>query len=344
MSKKIVGFGIVGCGVISRVHAMAIINHRQARLVAVCDNIEERAINLKQEYLADDYTTDYHDLVHNPAVDIVCVCTPSGLHGAVAIAAAQAGKHVLVEKPMEIDPGKIDTIIQTCKESRVKLGCIFQLRTTKVIQSVKKILDSGQLGKIVMADAYMKYYRDQAYYDSADWRGTWEYDGGGALMNQCIHGIDLLQWLMGGVIEVSAKTGTLIRQIAVEDCAVAAVSFTNGALGVIQGSTAVFPPQELRIEIHGEQGTIVFSDTAIKRISIIGDPNMMQNMSCDDQSDVKSDPSAISYSGHLAQIDDMIQAILHDRDPMISGEEGRKAVDLILAIYRSAREKSTVSV
>jgi predicted dehydrogenase len=332
-----VRFGIIGCGVIAPHHADAIVNNKRGELVAVCDIEEEKARKFQQKYNVPHYYTDYRKMLERKDIDVVCICTPSGLHGDMTIDAANAGKHVFCEKPLDINADKMTRMIKACRRNNVKLGCVFQRRLMKEAIETKKAIERGEFGKIILADAYLKYYRSQEYYNSAGWRGTWELDGGGALMNQGVHGIDLLMWLVGDVASVFARAETLARDIEVEDTAIALLKFKNGAIGVIEGTTSVYPPQETRLEIHGQKGSVIFGDSGFKQWRTIGSD-------VDTFPDVKSekiggsaDAAAISSWGHYALIDDMISAVIEDRDPMITGESARKAVDLILAIYESAR-------
>ena len=234
MSKK-VRFAIVGTGVIAPLHAESIIKNPLTELVAVCDIIEEKAQAFADKYGVEHVYKYYEDMFKRGDIDVVCVCTPSGNHGEVTIAAAEAGIHVLCEKPIEITDEKLTAMIDACRKHGVKLGGIFQRRTLPAAIKTREAIQSGKLGKMVLGDAYLKYYRSPEYYKSAGWRGTWELDGGGALMNQGIHGIDLITWMMGDVHSVVAKCGTLVRDIEVEDTAVAIVKYKNGAYGVIQG-------------------------------------------------------------------------------------------------------------
>jgi len=236
------GWGIVGCGVIAPWHRGSVEHCPEAQVTAVCDIDEDKGRKFAAESgEAVAFYKDYHDLVADKNVDILSVCTPSGAHGEVAIAAAQAGKHVLCEKPLEITLQKMDEMIGACRDRGVKLGCIFQRRTYESSKQVRAAIQRGELGKMVLGDAFLKYYRSQAYYNSAGWRGTWEWDGGGALMNQGVHGIDLLLWIMGDVESVYARTDHLVRDIAVEDTAVALLRYKNGAWGVVEGTTSVNP-------------------------------------------------------------------------------------------------------
>src|SRR5690606_25103593 len=255
--------------IIAKVHAEAIRRHPEAELAAVYDRTLAKARRLAEEYGADAYD-DYREMLKRPDIDIVCVCTPSGKHAEGTIAAAEAGKHVLCEKPLEIDPKRMSEMIEACRRHGVKLGCVFQRRLMPAAEITRRALAEGRLGRLVMANAYLKYYRSQEYYDSGGWRGTWELDGGGCLMNQGVHGIDLLVHLAGDVESVFAYAGTLARGIEVEDTAVIALKFKNGAYGVIQGATSVYPGQETRFELHGDKGTIEFGDTGFKQWTFTG--------------------------------------------------------------------------
>jgi UDP-N-acetyl-2-amino-2-deoxyglucuronate dehydrogenase len=332
-----INFGIIGCGVISTSHAKAIKAAKGAKLLAVCDIIEEKAQKLAEEYEVPHYFKDYNKMLELEDLDVVCICTPSGMHSDHTVLAARAGKHVLCEKPLDITKEKMDIMIEECRKHNVKLGGVFQRRTGRNAQEIKAALERGELGKLVLGDAYLKYYRSQEYYDSAGWRGTWELDGGGALMNQGVHGIDLLQWFMGGAKKVFAKAGTLARKIEVEDTAVILLEFENGAFGVIEGTTSVYPAQSTRVEIHGELGTIILEETEVKKWELIGGKDRAADFAAEEHAGGASDPTAISSTGHQFLVEDMMEAIKLDRDPFIPGEEARKSVDLILAIYESSR-------
>lgn len=335
MSKKI-RWAIVGCGVISSTHGKAITAAPDAELVATCDIIPERAQKCAETYGAAAWYTDYNELVKRDDIDVVSVCTPSGLHLEVAEAAAKAGKHVFSEKPIEITKEKIDRMIQVCKDANVKLGCVFQMRTFANNKLARQIIGEGRLGKMVLCDAFMKYYRSPEYYLSADWRGTWELDGGGALMNQGVHGIDLLLYMANSDVEsVVAQADHLVRNIEVEDTAVAILKFKNGAYGVIEGTTSVNPARKARFELHGNDGSIVLEEGKIVTWKV---PGMEQpEAPAESTGSGHDDPKAITATGHVFLVQDMCEAILNNRDPYITGESARKAVDLILAIYESAK-------
>lgn len=329
-----VRWAIVGCGVIAPMHGKAIAASGNAELIATCDIVPEKAQKLAADFGAGAWYEDYNELLKRDDIDVVSVCVPSGLHGEIAEAAAKAKKHVFTEKPLEITKAKIDAMIRVCHEEGVKLGCVFQMRTYPANRAARQVVQEGKLGRMVLADAYMKYYRSPEYYRSAGWRGTWELDGGGALMNQGVHGIDLLLWMAGDVESVVAQADHLVRDIPVEDTAVAIVTFKNGAFGVIEGTTSVTPGQSARHELHGNDGTIVLRNGKVDVWSV---PDVPAPQSGQEAEGGHSDPRAIAATGHTFLVQDMSEAVLGDRTPAITGESARKAVDLILAIYESAR-------
>ena len=335
------GFGIIGCGMIANFHARAIEDIRDAKLVACFDTFPSSADRLAKQESCKAYH-DLDDMLADPEVDIVTIGTPSGAHMEPAVRAARAGKHVIVEKPLEITLKRCDRIIQACDDNNVKLSAVFPSRFHGSSLEIKRAIDQGRFGKLTLGDSYVKWFRTQEYYDQGAWRGTWELDGGGALMNQAIHSVDLLTWFMGPVMEVQAITGTLTHErIAVEDTAVASVRFANGALGVIEASTAVYPGYLKKIEIHGSEGSatmeeedIVCWDFAKRRAK---DAKILQEMAGSKSTGGgASDPSAIGHHGHTAQFRDVIKAIRKDSAPAIDGAQGRRSVEIILAIYKSA--------
>ena len=336
-----VNFAIIGTGVIAQQHVLGIRGTASAELVAVCDTSKERATAFASEHKIKKVYTDYHVLLADPGIDAVCICTPSGTHGQICMDAAKAGKHILCEKPIETKKEKLDALVAAVEAHDVKMACVFQRRYEAVPMQVKAALDSGEFGKVLMASAYLKYYRSQDYYKSSAWRATWEFDGGGCLMNQGIHGVDLISWLMGGVKKVSAMTRTLHHQIEVEDAAVAAVEYCNGAIGVIEGSTCAQPAQQSRFEIYCENGSIIFSDAGILQWHINGEDvpfTMVEHTSAND------DPTKVLQNNHGILIAELVHAIKTDTQPAIGPREARKAVDTILAIYRSSREGKEIEV
>ncbi|MCD6231562.1 Gfo/Idh/MocA family oxidoreductase [Candidatus Aerophobetes bacterium] len=335
MAKEL-GFGVIGCGVITPWHIYGIIHTEGAKLIAVSDMVEERAKKVAQENKVDWYS-DYRKMLERDDIDVVNICTPSGTHGEIAIEAAKAGKHIIVEKPMEITLEKCDEMISACRKANVKLEVIFQSRFLPSVKKLKKAINEGKLGKLVLGDMYNKWYRSQEYYDSGKWRGTWKLDGGGALMNQAIHGVDLLQYIMGPVDSLYAYTKTLARKIEVEDTATAVVNFKNGALGVIEATTSVYPGFSRKLEIHGERGTVIIEDEKITRWEFQGEKSKIKEETEEKKTGTSAKPTAMGKEGHRVQIEEMVKAIRENREPLVNGEEGRKAVEIILGIYKSSR-------
>ena len=335
-----IGFGIVGCGMIANFHAKAIEHLRGAKIVACYDTFPAMA----ERYAAANSVTQYkklNDMLADPAVDIVTVCTPSGAHRDPAVAAANAGKHVVVEKPLEITLRRCDAIINACRKNKVKLSTIFPSRFHPANRALRTAIDKGRFGKLTLGDAYTKWWRTQQYYDSGGWRGTWALDGGGAYMNQAIHSVDLLYSLMGDVAEVTGAVDTLAhKRIEVEDVGVATLRFKNGALGVIEATTAAFPGALKKIEIHGTAGTVVIEEDSILTWEFAKkqrkDESIRKTFASAGSGGGASDPSAISYVGHMEQLRDFIKSIRTGSKPLVDGAEGRKSVEVILAIYKSA--------
>ncbi|MCE5269388.1 MAG: Gfo/Idh/MocA family oxidoreductase [Planctomycetaceae bacterium] len=343
------GFGIIGCGMIAQFHARAIADLRGAKLVACYDTAPAAADRLAQATGC----TAYHDLdamLADPAVDIVAIGTPSGAHMEPAVAAARAGKHVIVEKPLEITLRRCDRIIEACQQAGVVLSTVFPSRFHDSSVELRRAVDQGRFGRLTQGDAIVKWYRTQEYYDSGAWRGTWQLDGGGALMNQAIHSVDLLLWLMGPAVEVCAMTGLLAhRRIAVEDVAVATVGFANGAIGVIEASTAVYPGYLKRIEIHGDEGSAAMEEEDLVRWDFAKPAKRdaaLQHAMADRKSGGggAADPKAIGHHGHARQFRDVLEAIKKGRRPLIDGQEGRRSVELILAIYKAAETGRAVKL
>ncbi len=339
-----VRFGIIGAGVISASHAQGITATPNAQIGAVCDIIEEKAVALAEKYGVDKIYTDYHELLKDPDIDAVSVCVPSGMHGEIVMAAARAGKHILCEKPVEITKEKIDEMIRVVESTNVKVQCVFQRRIRSTSQKVKAALDSGVFGKVLMASAYLKYYRTAEYYQSAGWRATWEYDGGGCLMNQGVHGIDLISWLMGGIKRVSAVTRTQIHDIPVEDAAVAVVEYENGAIGVIEGSTCVKPAQSTRFEISCENGSIIFDDGGIKQWYLNGEDVPVENLTTEAAVGVNDDPTKVLTNDHGVLVGHLVKCIEEGTEPSIPLSDARRSVEAILAIYQSSREGRPVEL
>ena len=334
--EKELGFGVIGCGVITPWHIYGILHTKGAKLVAISDMVEERAKKLAQENKVSWYS-DYRKMLEREDIDVVNICTPSGTHGEIAIEAAKAGKHIIVEKPMEITLEKCDEMISACRKANVKLATIFQSRFSPSVKRLKKAVTEGKFGRLILGDMYNKWYRSQEYYDSGKWRGTWKLDGGGALMNQGIHGVDLLQYIMGPVDSLYAYAKTLTHKIEVEDTAVAVINFKSGALGVIETTTSVYPGFSRKLEIHGEKGTVIIEGEDIIRWEFEGEESEIKEITSKKKAGTSAKPTAMGKERHRVQIEEMVKAIKENREPLVNGEEGRKAIEIISAIYKSSR-------
>ena len=349
MKEKQFGFGIVGAGTISDIHAKAIQAIANAKLIGVYSITKSKADAFAQKNNCTAYDT-LEEMVHHPQIDIVCICTPSGIHLEPAIKCIDAGKHCLIEKPLEVTLQKCDQIIEAADKAGVKIGVVFPSRFYAASQQLKKSLDEKRFGDLVLGDAYVKWHRSEAYYQSSAWRGTWQLDGGGALMNQGIHSVDLLQWYMGPVESVQSVAANIRhKDIEVEDTIVSTLRFANGALGTIECSTAVFPGTLKRIEVMGTKGTAILEESKLIKwefAEALPNDEMIKNAMAGGgvvQGGV-SNPADISFIGHQRQIEDMIQAIETGGRPLVDGMEGRKSVKIVLAIYESARLGKTVKL
>ena len=343
------GFGIIGCGMIASFHARALAEIRGAKLIGCYDAIPAAAEHTAKKQGCRAYTR-LNDLLADDKIDVVTICTPSGAHMEPAIAAAKAGKHVVVEKPLEITLRRCDRIIEACRKNKVVLSTVFPSRFHASSLDLKKAIDQKRFGNLTMGDAYVKWFRTQEYYDSGAWRGTWQLDGGGALMNQAIHSVDLLTWLMGPVVQIRAQTATRAhRRIDVEDTAVATLQFKSGALGVIEATTAAWPGYLKRIEIHGSGGSAVLEEEDLKVWDFAkkrsADGAILHRMAARRSGGGgASDPSAIGHQAHAMQFRDVLRAIRSGKKPAIDGAEGRRSVEIILGIYKAAETGKTVTL
>jgi predicted dehydrogenase len=336
------GFGLVGIGLIGKVQAEAIKSIAGARLLAVCGRDEKKTAGFAAGFETAGYT-NYDEFLKHPGLQIVTICTPSGTHADLGIKAARAGKHVLVEKPIEISLKSADALIDACEKAGVKLGVIFQSRFLPDVQKIKRAIDEGRLGRLIVGDAYVKWYRVPEYYAPGSWHGTMALDGGGALMNQAIHTVDLLQWIMGPAETVFAMKAALrYPHIEGEDTLVANLRFQNGALGVIEAMTSAKPGFKRRLEISGEHGTVILDGDSLSCWAIDGENEVVGEG--EQITDGSANPAAISNEGHRRQIEDMMNAVIEDRAPVVDGKEGRKSVELIIALYESAVKGQAVSM
>lgn len=345
-----VRIGIVGCGMISEFQSLAIGELENAEVAGYFNPNPDKA-RARVEQFGGQFYGSLEDMLADDAVNALSICSPSGAHLEAAVAGARAGKHIMVEKPIEVTTERCDALIEACREAGVVLGAIFPRRFNDSSMVLKKAIDAGRFGTLVHADVHIKWWRDQNYYDDGGWRGTWGLDGGGALMNQGIHGIDLLQWLLNGVESVTAFTDTRAHVgIEVEDVASAAVRFKNGALGSIQGSTGAWPGGRIRLEICGTDGHVVLEDEILRewefRQESVEDEELRQRLGprAGLTSGGATDPRAIDFEGHRRNFADFVSAIQGGGTPTVDGAEGRHAVAVITAIYRSARESRPILV
>ncbi len=329
-----VRFGIIGCGRVAPRHAQSINQLLSTRLVSVADIRQSRADSFAAEY-GGEPTTEYHALLDRKDIDAVSICVPSGLHALIAIDAMRAGKHVLVEKPIAIDLADADEMIKVAKDEGVTLAVVLQNRYNHPMQQLRKLIDQGSLGQLYLGNATVRWFRPQSYYED-DWHGTWAMDGG-ALMNQSIHHIDALQWFMGPVASVSAYTSTLAHDMETEDVGVASLRFSNGGLGVIEGSTLAWPQNlEGSVAIFGEKGSVKIGGTALNRITLWKVEGQLEQESEILTSQMVDPPSVYGYS-HREVIRNFVESIVQQIEPDTSGLEARRSLELVLAIYESAR-------
>jgi predicted dehydrogenase len=343
--NKEYGFGLVGCGVIGPAHADAITRLDNARLVAVCSRNEGPG-----RAFAEEWNCDYHgNLREMVARDDIFACnilTPSGLHSEHGRVCAEAGKHVICTKPIDVTLGAIDDLIASTDSNGVKLGATHQLRSYPVFKRIKKAIDEGKLGRLLYGNVFLPWYRADEYY-SQGWQGTWDLDGGGALMNQSIHLIDLLVWFMGEVESVCGFADHLTHDIETEDLGSAAVRFASGAQGLIQGATCTYKGQPARVEIHGTKGNVVVIGEDVSIWEVEGekeefDPEAGRKLTA--SSDPKAGMLENAIVAHMEQIADVISAAEEGREPALNGREARRAVELILGIYESNRNGSVVKL
>ena len=343
------GFAIVGCGMIADFHAQAVDAIDGASLVGCSSRNPDSAKAFAEKHGGRAYAS-LDEMLADDVVNVVTICTPSGAHLEPAVAAAEAGKHVLIEKPLEVTLARCDRIIDACRAAGVKLGGVLPNRFSPAAVAAKKAVEAGRFGRLTLGDTYVKWWRPQEYYDGGGWRGTWKLDGGGATMNQAIHNVDLLLWLMGDVAEVSAMTATLAHErIEVEDVMAATVTFKNGAVGVLQATTAAYPGWLRKTEVHGTTGSACVEQDHLAAWDFAeadpGDETLLAELG--KQSETTggaSDPKAISFVGHQRVFEDFLTAVDNDETPSVDGRESRRSVELILAIYEAARTGRRVSL
>lgn len=330
------GFAVAGAGVAARYHAQAIARAPGARLAAVCRADPARAGEAEAEFGVP-CETRYEALLARKDVDAVCLCTPSGDHAAQAVAAARAGKHVLVEKPMALSLADADRMIDAAQDAGVQLGVAYQRRTEPAYGDLRRAVLGGELGSPVLGAVAVPYLRTQAYYDSAAWRGTWAHDGGGALMNQGIHLVDLLLWIMGDVEEVEARMTTASHRIEVEDSVAATLRFASGALGSITATTSAAPGFPHRVEVYGTRGGVQVEGDVITRWETESAGARAAAAPGTVEAGSGASATGITATAHGRLVADFVAAIRDRGSPLVSGPEGRRSLALVRAIYEAAR-------
>lgn len=344
-------FGLVGCGTIAPTHARALagLTDEGARLTTCADVVPESAAALASEFGLEVKTFD--EMLADPDIDVITVCLPSGMHAEYGVRALNAGKHVVLEKPMDITLAACDALRAAQAKSGTRLTVISQHRFDQASQVVKAALDAGTLGKIVYAEATVPWFRTQGYYDSGDWRGTWALDGGGALMNQGVHTVDLLRWLVGPVKTVYAQARTLAHdRIEVEDVLAATLTLQNGAIATLTASTALYPGFAVRVAVYGTEGSAVIEGDMLHTLTTkdgpVGGGEAAQPHALDvatgGTKSAASDPAALWGDSHRAQLANFIHCCRTGETPLMDGEEGRKAIEIIMAVYESARTNQVV--
>jgi len=334
-----VGFAVIGVGLVGPTHARFITEAEGAELKVICDLREDRGRPLAEKYGAE-WVADFREVMKRPDIQVVNVCLPTALHLEIATAAAEAGKHVIVEKPIELNLDRASKLIATCHRNGVKLATIFNRRFVFGTRRAHDAVQRGEMGKLLVADMFFKSWRTQEYYTESGWRGTWGKEGGASLINQGVHGVDLMTWIAGPIKRVQGYARHLRHDIEADDTTIAVCEYESGALGVIESTTSVYPRQPDRIELNGEKGTIIIEDYKIAQWQLDGVE--------------QGEPSAAELAlpgadrgtsvGHFQQIQDMVHAIREKRDPVIKGEDALRSLAVIQAIYESERTGQPVEV
>jgi len=327
--------GLIGGGNITETHARAARAIPGVQIAAIYGANPEKVCALCREYGGKPYQ-DFEAFLNHRPMDLVAIGSPSGLHARQGIAAAQRGLHVLTEKPIEITTASADALIEATEKAGLKLGVIFQDRTRPDIRRLKQWMDDGLVGRPILADARVKWYRPPEYYGNSRWRGTLSLDGGGALINQAIHTIDLLLWLLGDVVRVQARTATSLHSIEGEDMAVAILEFASGALGVFQATTAAYPGYPRRVELTGSEGTVILENDRVIATDLRSIPAGVTASVAPDDNQRASSPVVSDFWGHRAIFEDFLDAIRNNTKPMCDGREGRRSIALVESIYRAA--------
>jgi UDP-N-acetyl-2-amino-2-deoxyglucuronate dehydrogenase len=327
--------GLLGSGNISQTHAQAALSIPNVKISAIYGTNPQKVKALAAETNATAYT-DFPAFLRHKPLDAVILGTPSGLHAQQGIAAAQHGLHVLTEKPLDINTKNADALIAATNQAKVKLAVIFQDRLKPSVQRLKQWVDRNLLGKILIVDAKVKWYRRPDYYSSSNWRGTLAVDGGGALINQAIHTVDLLLYLVGDVTAVQARTATLLHKIEAEDTVIASLQFASGAVGTLLATSAAYPGYPRRIEITSTEGTVILEHDRIIAVNLRNPPPDFDPTAPGDTNQSASSAAVTDISGHKAILEDFLQAIANNTEPICNGPEGRRSLALVESIYQSA--------
>ena len=342
-----IGYAVLGLGV-GKSHVESALKCEKCRLVAVCDIKEEKVKSITDKNPQDTGYTDFKELLKDDRVDIISVCLPSGMHADYAVAAMEAGKHVLIEKPMDISCEAIDRIEATRLRTGKKVGGIYQNRNNAVMKPLKEAIDSGKLGKIFLGTFAVKWLREQSYFEGDhSWHGTWSMDGGGSLINQAVHTLDIMQWLMGKPVSVRSVMSVNNHNIESEDLTASVFTFENGATATFLSTTCCYPGLSTDIQVYGTDGSVEIDGDKLKLWKIKGEDERDEEDMLDRYG--RGNRIAAAYEpgskyGHITQVEDMINAVIEDRDPQIMPAEAKKAVKIIEAVYKSAASGLTVSI
>lgn len=340
-----IGYAVAGLGV-GKAHVEAALGYDKCRLVAVCDLVTDKIKSVTDKNPEVIGYTDFDEMLKNPDIDIISICLPSGMHAEYAVRALEAGKNVLIEKPIDITVEAAKKIEEARIRTGKKVGCIYQNRNHAVMKPLKAAIDGGKLGKIFLGTFAVKWYREQSYYEGAQcWHGTWEMDGGGSLINQAIHTLDIMQWLMGEPESVKSEMSVNAHKIETEDLTASVVRFKSGATATFLSTTCCYPGLSTDIQIYGTKGSVELDADVLKLWKIEGESERDEEDMLDRYG--RGNRVACAYEeglkyGHVTQIEDMVDAVIEDRDPQITPVEAMKAVRIIEAIYRSARTGETV--
>jgi UDP-N-acetyl-2-amino-2-deoxyglucuronate dehydrogenase len=329
-----VGFGVIGAGLVGPTHAAAAAGAPGGQLVAVCDLVAERAEAVAEQHGAIPLT-EVDALLDRKDIQVVSICLPTRLHLDVAERAVAAGKHIVVEKPLELSLERADRLLAAAKAANVQVAAIFNRRFIPALKATRRAVEEGLLGDLIAADMYYKSFRTQEYYDDSGWRGTWELEGGAALINQGIHGVDLLRWVAGPVARIFGYTDHLRRAIEADDTTAAVARYASGAMGVIQAMTSIEPRLPDRLEYHGTKGTIQLSNYQIANWAVPGAEHWPERVEAEER-ELLATHRSLESAGHHAQIAEIAAALRDGRPSAVSGQEGRRSLEVCLAIYESA--------